>query len=345
MAEWRDLVFEFPGTGDDRRLGREQGATPRSICILPFPYSEVLLQGETKQLRLYEDRFIRLFDDCMSNYCGVVAMGLMAESGIIQTVPLCEIEAYNRMEGFGIFATVRVVGRAKLLEIVKQEPYLKAVCAELADQVPPNMELPNLVASNIENFMLLLSSMEHRLSKAGVEKEDSRGGEDSDMQRRISIAKLVRNSSWQGSGVGASRTMMLTFLFHSQEDRFYDDADYDDDDDEEDKEPDRRSRFRTAYQVALATDTQGYRVVKQDTGDRSPQELTAISWAAFCTDILHDEDATFRIQALDCDSLFDRLKLASHMLRSKKDQLRQKMEKAGLQFRNEDMEDEDPSKN
>lgn len=58
IAEWRDLVFEFPGTSDDRRLGVEQGAPPKEICILPFPFPEVLLQGETKQLRLYEERCV-----------------------------------------------------------------------------------------------------------------------------------------------------------------------------------------------------------------------------------------------------------------------------------------------
>ena len=192
ITEFRDLFFNFPGTGDDRRIGREQSAPPKEVCILPFPYEEVLLQGETKQLRLYEERFIKLFDDSMQNHCGVVAMGLLAESGIIQTVPLCEIEAYNRMEGFGIFVTIRVVARAQLVEIIQQEPYLKAVCTEFTDSLPPNLEPPNLVASNIENFMLLLSSMEHRLQKAREENQDDHlEDEDSEMQRRIAIAKLV----------------------------------------------------------------------------------------------------------------------------------------------------------
>ena len=110
--------------------------------MLPFPYEEVLLQGETKQLRLYEDRFIQLFDTCMNEHCGVVAMGLIATSGIIQTVPIAEIEDYNRqLDGFGIFVTIRVVGRAKLIDIVQQSPYIKAVCTEITDTVPPNLEL------------------------------------------------------------------------------------------------------------------------------------------------------------------------------------------------------------
>lgn len=142
ISEWRDLIVEYPGTGDDRRLGKEAGALPKELCVLPFPYEEVLLQGETKQLRLYEDRFIQLFDTCMNEHCGVVAMGLIATSGIIQTVPIAEIEDYNRqLDGFGIFVTIRVVGRAKLIDIVQQSPYIKAVCTEITDTVPPNLEL------------------------------------------------------------------------------------------------------------------------------------------------------------------------------------------------------------
>jgi hypothetical protein len=75
IGEWRDTFFNFPGAGDDRRIGTESGPPPKEVCILPFPFVEVLLQGETKQLRLYEERFIKLFDDAMKNHSGVVAMG------------------------------------------------------------------------------------------------------------------------------------------------------------------------------------------------------------------------------------------------------------------------------
>ena len=185
ISEWRDLDFNLPGTGD-RQLGRNS-APPKSVCLLPFPYQDVLLQGETKQLRLYEDRFIKLFQDVRDNFEGVVAMGLLADSGIIQTVPLCEVEASNTMEGFGIFVTIRVVGRAQLLDITQQEPYLKAVCMEIVDEIPPNLELPNMVASNIENYMDLLSGMERRLTEA-----KNKEMEDEEMDRRIAMAKLVR---------------------------------------------------------------------------------------------------------------------------------------------------------
>lgn len=135
IPEWRDLMFdEHPGTET------EQEQLPKEICVLPFPYHEVLLQGETKQLRLYEERFIELFEDCLNRHCGVLAMGLIASSGVLQTVPLAEVEAYNRVDGFGIFATIRVVGRAKLVRILQQEPFIKAVCVEMTDQLPANLE-------------------------------------------------------------------------------------------------------------------------------------------------------------------------------------------------------------
>jgi hypothetical protein len=145
ISEWRDLIFDYPGTGLDRRLGVEVDSCtlPKEICILPFPYQDVLLQGETKQLRLYEDRFKQLFNTCINEHCSVCAMGMIASSGIIQTVPIVEIEAYNNglVDEFGIFVTIRVVGRAKLLDIVQQTPFMKAVCIEITDTIPPNLEL------------------------------------------------------------------------------------------------------------------------------------------------------------------------------------------------------------
>jgi hypothetical protein len=218
ISEWRDMMSNYPGTQNNNNLGTESGPAPKEICILPFPYDEVLLQGETKQLRLYEDRFIQLFDHAMEHNCGVVAMGLIAESGIIQTVPICEIEAYNRMEGFGVFVTIRVVGRAQLMEITQQEIFLKAFCTEISDSIPPNLELPNLVASNIENFMLLLSSMEHRLEQAMDESEDE---DSAAMKRRIQIAKLVRACQklqitiLMIEDLGTDVCTLLIWIFHS----------------------------------------------------------------------------------------------------------------------------------
>lgn len=316
ISEWRDLDFQFPGTGDNRRLGREQGGPPKSICILPFPYEEVLLQGETKQLRLYEDRFIKLFDDAMENHEGVVAMGLIAKSGIIQTVPLCDIEAYNRMDGFGIFVTIRVVGRAQVVDVVQETPYLKAVCRELTDKFPPNLELPNLLADTIEDVMVTLSALEHKLNQLA---EDSDTEKDEEMERRINVAKL--------------------------DDKFFaDDLEDDNDDDDDDRVLDRRRRFQQAYRISMETDTQGY--VSGSAGGnslsrRSPKELAAVSWASYMTEILPEQDATYRIQAMDETDVFERLKLASYMLREKRDRLQKQLDNAEVKKKKKDDEDVD----
>jgi len=159
--------------------------------------------------------------------------------------------------------------------------------------------------------------MEYRLEQAKKEDFDIQDPLDYDMvmQRRIKLAKL--------------------------EDTFYDDGD--DDDEEEDSNTDdafvdRRKRFRRAYEIALETDTQGYQTAVGQS-DRTPQELTALSWAAFCSELLPDTDAPFRVQALCSETLFDRLKIASAMLQRKKKLLRARMEKAGLRLRGEDLDD------
>jgi hypothetical protein len=102
------------------------------------------------------------------------------------------------------------------------------------------------------------------------------------------------------------------------------------DDDEDDIELDRRGRFQHAYEVAMDTDSQGY-LSAATTDERSPKELTALSWAAFCTE--EDPDggnAAFRVQAMGETNLLERLKLASQVLKLRRGQLETEMKKAGL---------------
>ena len=141
-----------------------------------------------------------------------------------------------------------------------------------------------------------------------------------------------------------------------------DDEDEDDDDDDEDESTDRTLRFHKAYEIAKSTDTQGY-MTKSTTStntqnqttqyERPVQDLTALSWAAFCTDEKTEDDgavplnaATYRIQALDCADLFDRLKLASYMLREKKEELQRQLGTAGVEFKqsDDDLNNSDSSK-
>ena len=128
---------------------------------------------------------------------------------------------------------------------------------------------------------------------------------DEEMERRIKIAKL--------------------------DDAFFaDDLDEEDDEDvEESRLFDRRRRYHQAYRVALEIDTQGYVVPSQEVETelfRSPKELSAVSWAAFMTELLPGEDAIYRIQALDESDVFKRLALANYLLRQKRGKLQSKLD-------------------
>lgn len=328
INEWRDIMFDFDIESD---LSLSAGTSslaaespPREVCVLPFPFDEVLLQGETKELRLYEDRFVTLFEDTMDNYGGVVAMGLLADSGIIQSAAICEIEAFNRMEEFGIFATIRVVGRSSLVDVTQETPYIKAVVSEILDEVPDNLDLCDTIAGNIENTLITLSSMEHRLIQVELDQEifddNENDGDDDDDD---------------------------------------DDGDNDDDDDDDENDDmDRTARFNRAFKITRATDSQGYTVADSSSGDepqrRSVQDLAAISWAAFQTDpppstdvnddawivengqLLAETDTLYRLQALSSTNLFERLKLASHMLREEKQELKKCLEAVGVEFNDGD---------
>ena len=110
-------MFEVP---TELQKGNSLTELPvREVCILPFPMTDVLLQGETKELCLYEERFHNLFEKAIEEHAGVVAMGYIAPpNGMLQGMPLCEIESFTKMKGktgFGnmsILATIRAVGRA-----------------------------------------------------------------------------------------------------------------------------------------------------------------------------------------------------------------------------------------
>ncbi len=157
LSEWRDQFFDVPekvtqfletnqlltnnsnnandsssnsnSSNNNNNNNNNNNEPLREICVLPFPLDDVLLQGETKELCLYEDRFHQLFEDSTTNHNSVVAMGLLAPpAGILQNMPLCEIENYRVMKGqtafgtdFSILVTIRVVGRASLMYIQDED--------------------------------------------------------------------------------------------------------------------------------------------------------------------------------------------------------------------------------
>jgi len=277
IEEWRDCVF----SDTDIVLGED---FKKPICLLPFDVEETLLQGQTKELRLYEDRFLRLFDKVKNEHENVVAMGIMTEGGegLYNAVPLCEIIDYNNMGGeLGIFLTIRCVGRAELLDVTQEEPYLILDCIEIVDEGTQKTTISNAVADKIEEMLKALHYLEEKLSERFEEQ-----AKEGMLPESISV--------------------------HQTSDNFHDG---------DDDGPNRLQRYSEAVQQAFESDTQGYFSTRPNNRSnqkhRSTQELAAISWAAFSTESRNEIDAFYRMQALDTRDLLERLKQGLQLLNEK----------------------------
>lgn len=300
---------------------------PREICLLPFPYNDVLLQGETKEIRLYEDRFIELFEKSMKEHGGIIGMALLVnDSSILKPIPICEIESYNRMAEFGIFCTIRAVSRATLIRFMSYEPYITAVCVEKIDAKQKmgkkQYDLLNYLASNIENTIVTISSLEFQL-KEKMEKMKRNDNDDVTAENFQDENRIMLSINDIGIVDNNNDDEEDTESYYFLEDE-------DDDYDEEDDEEDSLSRFRQAFLQARESDSQGYTTISsfptledatESTPQRSIQDLHAISWAAFSFRPLLEIDSALRTQVLDSSRLLDRLYMGIYVVREKKKEL------------------------
>ena len=394
INDWRDQAIESNNkyTLDSSYKSQQQQpntndnpttATPSKVPILPFPFSDVLLLGQRTQLNLYEQRFHELFEDAMDNHCGIIGQGLLAGNGMITTLPLCEVESYTRLgaednwidtgNGMGngsIFVTIRAVSRAKIVEsdLLQEGPYMIARVVELVDEELSSedsligessaLNVASLVASNIENLMLSLASMEHKLKAVEEKRYQERketnddgsrevnavkDGEEGVMSRRIinaQLESLFMQESNEGVDVPSS----------GQEE---DDAIEDNEDDENalpdesDEVIDRVAQFAAAFESAKEADTFGYIMPStlavpddnllskagpsKQTTIRNSKDLAGISWAAFCTGEKNNlQRDVIKIQALDMTNILKRLQLAASMLLEEKKRLKAKLALAGI---------------
>ena len=189
LSEWRDQFFQVPTEVDQAASTISSNTSTnnnndnepiRQICVLPFPLDDVLLQGETKELCLYEDRFHKLFEMSTTKHNSVVAMGLLAPpAGILQTMPLCDIENYRVMKGktafgtdYSILVTIRVVGRASLIYVQDDDDdeieFLKGWCTEMNDDNMGKdsdnvLKVCNRIADRIDDLIAEIQVMEDAL--------------------------------------------------------------------------------------------------------------------------------------------------------------------------------------
>lgn len=104
------------------------------LGLLPFPISEALLPGESKQVHLYEARFIQLFVHARESHscCGQM---LFTDAGdVVGVTSLLEVQEY-RQESVGVWARLRCVGRVQLNELEQTDfDYVSAKASLLHDE-------------------------------------------------------------------------------------------------------------------------------------------------------------------------------------------------------------------
>jgi len=361
ISEWRDKMFDNPpdldsaptielSSDDDEQ--QQQLEPLREICVLPFPITDVLVQGETKELCLYEERFHKLFDFSTSHHAGIVAMGYITPTGLLRTMALCEIQNYRVIEGDddsneysysttgkSILATIGVVGRATLRGINDDdsvlEEYITAWCTEMTDdnENSKNIEkdknvidVCNELANDIDEMFDSIILLEEKLT---LKQQQQKGGDN------VASSALAENDDVDGDSTTILSEATLRRMKLEAELNLDDDDDDDDDNDDflDDNEEENPKRlFEKAFQIAKSSDTQGYTILlssstesaeaEADVGatskkikKRSIQDLTALSWAYLSKDVWDEEEILkYRLQALNINNLLDRLILVYKML-------------------------------
>jgi len=260
----------------------------------------------------------------MSDHGGVVAMGLLdPPASILQTMPLCEIESFQTIEGetgfgtsYSILATIRVVGRCSLVGLDEngEHGFLKGWCIEVVDDAMSVdgrtsggrdiIQLGNDLADRLDSVFESILRLENELML--MDDED-----DSLEPIKIKIVDKI-----------------------NIEDPDSDDE-YDQEDEHDDEDDDSlRLRFKEALHSAKVSDTQGYKISSSSTFRNSDniirpiQDLAALSWAYFSKELWTTEILHFRLKALEVDELCERMKVALIMMMEYRSKLKETLKKS-----------------
>ena len=105
-----------------------------TLGFLPFPLEEALLPGETKQVHLYEARFIQLFSECAAKHNNCLGtMYFTPNNGVSAITSLLEVEEFEKEE-YGVWARLKCVGRLKIQELRQTEfEYIEGIVELFTD--------------------------------------------------------------------------------------------------------------------------------------------------------------------------------------------------------------------
>ncbi|CAJ1363855.1 unnamed protein product, partial [Effrenium voratum] len=107
------------GVGDLRKF--QENEQDLHVPLILFPKEDLLLPGRTKQMHLFEPRWVDMVEAARKMTCGMFGMLYMDRDGeAIGVVSLVEILAVNNLGPQGRFVRVRAVGRARVLSVTPE---------------------------------------------------------------------------------------------------------------------------------------------------------------------------------------------------------------------------------
>lgn len=110
LAAWRDGL----GRTVDDETGRGL-AQRRRLPVIIFPLRDVLLIGQTKQMHLFEPRWVNMVDAARKDYNGIFGMVYLDDDmDVVRVATVVEVVEFTNLGSQGRVVVVRGVGRAEV---------------------------------------------------------------------------------------------------------------------------------------------------------------------------------------------------------------------------------------
>lgn len=108
----------------------------KELNLLPFSMYEALLPGDTKQVHLFEERYVRLFVDAQENDERCLSQLLYTQNNeIVAYTSLLVIEE-SKIEDVGVWARLRCIGRVQIKDVNTTEySYWRGKVALVTDEI------------------------------------------------------------------------------------------------------------------------------------------------------------------------------------------------------------------
>ncbi|KAG2700444.1 hypothetical protein I3760_07G230800 [Carya illinoinensis] len=147
-------------------------ASSLQLPLLPFNINEVLVPTERKTLHLYEARYLSLLDESLLRKKKLFVHFVLDPISISDSTGeasfaakfgcLILIENVERLD-VGALVTIRGIGRTKILNFVKADPYLLGVIIPMQDEIPESSSKVSSKVVEVREAIYNLNSLEIKL--------------------------------------------------------------------------------------------------------------------------------------------------------------------------------------